>query len=26
LLRLAPWLDPLAPVASADDPRQCLRA
>jgi 3-deoxy-D-manno-octulosonic-acid transferase len=26
LLRLAPWLDPLAPMDNADDPPQCLRA
>jgi 3-deoxy-D-manno-octulosonic-acid transferase len=26
LVRLAPWLDPLAPIEGAGDPQQCLRA
>jgi 3-deoxy-D-manno-octulosonic-acid transferase len=26
LVRLAPWLDPLAPIAGSGDPPQCLRA
>ena len=25
-VRLAPWLDPIAPMKTADDPPQCLRA